>query len=151
LILLTGWDGAVAQWVGERLGIEDFGQYKAIGVVDDQTLIAGVVYNNLRHPNIEMTIASESPRWCSRRILFGLFAYPFNQLRCQRVTAVTERKNQPTRAFLYRLGFREEGQMRRAFPSGEDAVIHGMLREECRWLEESRQNVQRRNKRASRA
>ena len=143
--LLVGWDKAVARWVGERLGLEDFGQYTAIGIVDDQSIIGGAVFNNYRHPNIEVTFATSTPRWCSRSILRGIFAYPFLQLKCSRLTAVTEAKNQSVRTFLLHLGFREEGQMRRAFPNGEDAVIHGMLREECRWLEESRQNVQRRN------
>ncbi len=147
--LIRGWDAAVARWVGDRLDIKEFGPfYRAVGIANDCELIGGVVYNNYRHPNIEMTIATATPRWCSRSILRILFWYPFNTFDCRRVTAVTESTNQPARAFLCRLGFHEEGTMRRAFPSGADAAIYGMLREECRWLgEEAQQHVQRRRER----
>ena len=131
---MVGRDKAVAAWVAIKLAIEDFGPYTAIGVIDGEWLIAGVVYNNYREANIEMTIASISPRWCASRILRGLFWYPFGQIGCHRVTAVTEHTNQPVREFIRRLGFIEEGVMRRSYLNGNDAVIHGMLREECRWI-----------------
>lgn len=134
IALLVGYDRDVARWVGERLGIASFDPCTAIGVCNEDGLIAGVVYNGYREVNIEMTIASSSPRWCMRGILAGLFWYPFEQLGLARVTAIAERSNQPVRAFLGRLGFREEGVMRRAFRNGNDAVIYGMLREECRWI-----------------
>ncbi len=133
--LIWGHDAAVAEWVGARLDIADFGLCVALGVVDRQgSLIGGCIFNNYRHPNIEATIATTSPRWCSRGVLSGIFAYPFRQLRCTRVTAITEVMNQPARAFLCRLGFQEEGTLRKAFPGGIDAVVHGMLTEECRWI-----------------
>jgi RimJ/RimL family protein N-acetyltransferase len=62
-----------------------------------------------------------------------IFGYPFNQVGCRRLTATTEAKNQPVRAFLCHLGFREEGVIRQGFPT-DDAVVYGMLRDECRWL-----------------
>lgn len=136
--LIIGWDAAVARWVGEHLGIHDFGPCTAIGIIDGKgELIGGVVYNNYRHPNIEATIASTTPRWCQRQIMAAIFAYPFRQLGCARITAVTEHTNRRARAFLRRVGFREEGVMRRGFCAA-DAVIHGMLADECRWLDDKR-------------
>lgn len=133
--VLAGHDAAVARWVGERVHIADFGHCVAIGfVADPDQMLGGCVFNNYRHPNIEATIATASPRWCTARILRAIFSYPFCQLGCTRLTAITEVMNQPARAFLYRLGFREEGTLRKAFPGGIDAVIYGMLAEECRWI-----------------
>jgi RimJ/RimL family protein N-acetyltransferase len=131
----VGYDEAVARWVGEQVRIADFGPYTAIGFINAaEELLGGVVYSNYRHPNIEATIATVSPKWCSRRVLSAIFSYPFFQLRCTRLTAVTEIMNQPARAFLCRLGFQEEGVLRKAFPGGIDAVVYGLLAEECRWL-----------------
>lgn len=133
---IAGHDREIARWVGDRLGIDDFSPFcGALGIIDDHGIIAGVVFNNYRHPNIEATIASTTPRWCTSRVLRGIFSYPFWQLKCSRVTAVTSVKNQPTQAFLCRIGFQQEGVMRRAFRNDEDAVIFGMLAEECRWLQ----------------
>ena len=135
---LFGHDQAVAKWVGERLGIVDFGLCTAIGFMHDELgMIAGVVFNNWHAPSdpglMEATIESTSPRWCNRDTLGVIFGYVFNQVGCRRLTATTEAKNQPARAFLCHLGFREEGVMRQGFPT-DDAVIYGMCRDECRWL-----------------
>jgi len=134
LRLIIGFDDAVSRWVGDQLGIDDFGQCVAVGIADDKKLIAGAVYNNYRHPNIEITFASITPRWCSRGVMQAIFGYPFNQVNCTRLTAVTQNTNQPVAAFLCHLGFVKEGVMRRAFRTGEDAAIFGLLKEECRWL-----------------
>jgi RimJ/RimL family protein N-acetyltransferase len=143
--ILVGWDRAVAEWVRERLTdptIEDWGKCTAIGIVLENELIAGVVFNNFRWPSIEASIASSTPRWCSRRNLAAIFAYPFRQLDCRRLGAMTGVTNQPTRAFLCRLGFREEGICRQFLPpsaanSAGDAAIYGMTPAECRWLSPS--------------
>ncbi len=132
--LIIGQDAVISRWVGDRVGIASFGHCTAIGIAGTAGLIAGVVYNNYREGvGLEATIASTSPRWCNRATLAAIFGYPFDQVGCRRLTAITERKNQPVRAFLCRIGFREEGLLRHGFPS-DDAVVYGMLREECRWL-----------------
>jgi RimJ/RimL family protein N-acetyltransferase len=134
---LYGQDAAVARWVGNQVGITDFGLCTAIGFMRDDELIAGVVFNNWHYPSdpglMEATIASTTPRWCNRATLGVIFGYPFNQVGCRRLTATTEAKNQPVRAFLCHLGFREEGVIRQGFPT-DDAVVYGMLRDECRWM-----------------
>lgn len=133
--VLLDLDEAVAKWVAERLDIEDFGYCRTMALVaDDGEMLGGVIFNNWRHTNIEMTIATVSPRWCKRSVLATIFSYPFFQLKCKRVTAITEVMNQPVRAFLCRLGFQEEGTLRKWFLDGADGVIYGMLAEECRWI-----------------
>jgi RimJ/RimL family protein N-acetyltransferase len=132
--LLVGYDVEIADWVGKRLDITNFGPCTTLGIADEDGLIAGIVFNNYRSAiGMEASIASTSPRWCSRGTLAAIFGYVFDQVGCRRLTATTEAKNQPVRAFLCHLGFREEGLLRHGFPQ-DDAVIFGMIREECRWL-----------------
>ena len=134
-MILVGWDIAVAEWVRQRVyHVETWGPFTAIGVVRGSDLIAGIVYNNFRWPTMEASIASTDASWCSRRNLAAIFAYPFRQCECTRLGATTEATNQPVRAFLGRLGFREEGLLKSALPDRADAVIFGMTPEECRWL-----------------
>lgn len=140
-ILVYGRDGDVADWVAahwpETIA---FPSCRAIGIAEPTgpgtaRLIAGVVYTNLGYDgaNIDMSIASITPRWCTRTVLGALFAYPFEMLKVRRVTALTHRKAKDVRDFLKRLGFREEGIARHGF-ARDDAVVHGMLRSECRWI-----------------
>lgn len=134
--LLLGYDREIAEWVRGQLDMSGgFGDCSAIGIVKDDKLVAGVVYYNHRPPGIEMAIASTTPKWCTRKILFHLFDYPFNQLGVRRITALVDSTNQPVRAFDERLGFVHEGTLRQGHPN-DDAEIYGMLKSECRWINE---------------
>jgi len=141
LRLIYGIDRAVLVWIADHLPTisRDFADtYHAIGVALDGEMIAGVLYSRFTGTNIEMTIASTDARWCSRSTLYYLFAYPFLQLGCRRVTAVTAASARETRVFLERLGFRFEGALREALPEGETAFIFGLLASECRWTRHRR-------------
>jgi RimJ/RimL family protein N-acetyltransferase len=92
------------------------------------------IYNNYRPPNIEITFVTSSPRWASKEAIRAMLRYPFVQLGCARLTAVTPAQNRPARAFLARLGFRQEGVHPDALPGG-DAVSYGLLaRDAARWI-----------------
>ena len=125
----------IAKWVGERLDGARFEPCTAIGVVRHGHLIAGIVYSNYRDGNVEISMVAESPLWASRQNFGALLGYPFYQLGCRRVTCLVKATNQPVRAFLCRLGFREEGIIRQGF-AHDDAAILGMLKSECKWLKE---------------
>src|SRR6185437_8300979 len=139
-MLIYGRDREIARWVGDQVGIKDFGPCAAIGVARGDKIIAGAVFNRYAHPNIEATIATISPRWATPDVLRAFLRYPFDQLGCKRITAVTEITNQPARAFLCRLGFRQEGIHPDAFTHG-DGVSYGLLRKDAvRWLAEDKSN-----------
>ena len=134
VVLMQDETGFVTDWLGHKMGILTFGPHVALAVVGDDVK-AGIIFNNFVWPSIEASILSISPKWCNKRILREIFSYPFEQLGCRRVTATTSTKNQPAMAFLKRLGFELEGIARQARPDG-DAAVFGMIREECRWLNE---------------
>lgn len=132
-MLLIEADALVAPWVGQRVGVDDFGPCKTIGVARNGDLVAGAVFNNYRHPNIEVTFAADSPRWASRQNIACILRYPFVQLGCLRLTAFTKAKNERARTFLTGLGFEQEGYHPYGFPD-DDAVSYGILRDKCRWI-----------------
>lgn len=141
-MLLFWCDRELKRWAGDRLGIADFGPCATIGVAHKGAIVAVAVYNNFRPPNIEVSFVTASPRWASRGAIRAIFRYPFVQLKCKRITAVTDATNQPARAFLSRLGFREEGYHPDALALGPvcqsgDAVTYGLLAADAaRWIEE---------------
>lgn len=132
-----GQDQAVANWVQQRLaGIHNgFGQYSAIGIEEGGTLIAGVVYHDYRRFSIQISMASETPRWCNRRTLYVLLGYPFNQCMVERITACTSKNNKPLRSLVTRLGFKLEGMIRRGFDGVQDLLVYGLLKKEAaKWI-----------------
>lgn len=132
--VLFGADEMVGDFVKAR--VEDFEprNYTALGVIRNGALVAGVIYHNFRKTDLEVVIAASSPNWCFPATMRTLFAYPFGQLRVQRMTALVGRKNKPSRKLVLGLGFKEEGCCRKAFFNGEDAMIYGLLRNECKFL-----------------
>lgn len=141
--LVIGRDAMVADWVGHQISHvgsgEAFGPCSAIGVeAEGGEPLGGVVFSNWQPAcrSIEVSFASSSPRWLTRPIIRTIMAYPFGQLGCQRVTAVTPRRNKPARRFVEVFGFKREGLVRKGF-GDDDAVISGLLKREwdaSRWM-----------------
>jgi RimJ/RimL family protein N-acetyltransferase len=133
---LYGRDKEVIKFVGERVDENDFGSAIGIGQYKDGKIIAGVVYNLYNGPSICMHVAAEpGTRWLTRDFLFRVFAYPFIQLGCNRVTGLVRTDNMEARRFDEHLGFKQEGVIRKGASDGTDMILYGMLMEECRWLE----------------
>lgn len=138
MLMVYGEDAFVANWVGERIDHmdsgADFGLCAAIGVMgSNERLIGGVVFNNWipKTRNIEVSFASESPKWLTRNIICALLSYPYDQLKVQRLTAITPKRSASARRFLDSFGFKREGVVRRGF-GDDDAIISGLLEKEWR-------------------
>lgn len=141
-VTISGADQAVAAWVASRLGLgaEGFGHCRATGVLYGESLIAGVVYHRAHHHaetglwTLEASIAADSPRFATRKVLRDLFAYPFETLQAARLAVQLAKDNRRGRDFVVRLGFVYEGKGRKAWDGVRDAVVYSMLPNECRWL-----------------
>lgn len=114
--------------------IKDYGHFTPIAVLKDSEPVAVVIYNNYHGHDISMTIASSTPRWVTKGVLRGLFAYPFNQIGCARVTACTRKANKSARTLLEKAGFTLEGNQRLGYLGQQDMLYYGMLKKECKWL-----------------
>ena len=130
----------VLRWTAEKLEnkIEYYLPCSVMGIMMGNELIAGLIYNDYKEypmgSKIEISIATISPRWATRRTLREIFSYPFVQLQVDRLQAITARTNHNTRKLLKRLGFKHEGVMRRSYNGHEDAFVYSMLPDEARWI-----------------
>ena len=131
--LIFGADEYLKTWVSKQIGIDGFGPSVAIGVQRDGEIIAAAVYHDLRKGQIEASIASTSLRWASRSVLHALFAYPFKQVGATRLLVQCSEANEKTMKIVKQLGFTEEGRLRQLY-APHDAVLWGMLKEECQWI-----------------
>lgn len=133
--ILYGADEQVKEFVRQRIpGTSRFDDAVALGVVRNGVLIAGCVFTRFMGHDIEVSTAADDARWATRRNLDHLFGYPFRQLDCVRMTAVTSEANVRTRKFLQGIGFKEEGRARKGWDGQLDAIIFGILKDECRFL-----------------
>lgn len=134
--LLYNEDERVRRFVNALNGrATDFGPSQAIGVMLDGDLVAGIVYNQFRGYDLSMHVSASSPKWCSRKIVGTLLAYPFVGLGCVRVTATIAASNDRARKLLRQLGFHVEGLHTLAWEGREDALSFGMTRADAaRWV-----------------
>lgn len=100
---------------------------------DDGELLAVVAYYGFSEGNCEFSVATFGKCNFSRSVLRELFAWPFQQLRLRRVTAVSSFRNPRAINQLERLGFVREGIARNWFPDAHGMIL-GMTQEECKWL-----------------
>lgn len=139
-------NGRMGEWVMGQFGKKAVAPYRALGMIDDEgTLRGGVVLNGFNGSNVDITAYLLEP--ISREGLTFMFAYIFEQLGCQRITARTRRGNPKVKAnplahfhgngrgaILLRMGFRFECVAKRWYGAGEenDALVFSMLRDD--WL-----------------
>ncbi len=127
----------IATWVFSKIPMATLGDspYTAIGLFDRRGYItAGTVYCNYTERDVYMHHAQLNPRSLTLHYLREAFRYPFDQLRVHRVTATVAEGNAASLRFVRHLGFVDEGRVREYFENGDDAIILGMLRSECRLL-----------------
>lgn len=115
------------------------GQYQAFAFLSDtQEFVGGAVVSNFRQGeyanDCEISCAAETSMAFRPHVCAAVFAYIFVQLKCGRCTAITTKKNRRTRAFLEALGFVLEGCVRRGYDGKRDALVYGLLAEDCRFL-----------------
>jgi RimJ/RimL family protein N-acetyltransferase len=141
--VLFGADDYVAEFVRQRipqLRGGAFGPFTALGIWRHNRLIGGVVYHHYIGFDIQVSIAFDRADWALPSTLRTLFYYPFVEIGCVRMTAITARNNKRSRRLLEGdgkrrgLGFKLEGIGRKAFDGVQDAACYSLLRDECRFL-----------------
>jgi RimJ/RimL family protein N-acetyltransferase len=127
----------VARWIMEVIGTPYYG-YRTAGLVRDGEIIAGILCDRFGIRECQMHIATkEGSHWATRDNCAIAFGYVFNYLRRERVTVETPVSNTRMVRVNDHLGFMREGVKRCVTADGGDAIIFGMLKDECRWLKES--------------
>jgi Acetyltransferases, including N-acetylases of ribosomal proteins len=126
----------VGKYICSKIGMELVeGTYQALMVLNSKNdFVAGVVVANFRSAGCEISCASETSAAWRPQVMRAVFSYIFDQLGCVRVTAITTKSNKRAREFLERLGFVLEGNLRRGYDGRRDALLYGLLRDECRFL-----------------
>lgn len=98
-------------------------------------VIAAVGFTEFRYDSVEMLCAARPGEpWLHRGLIRESFRYAFITAGKPRVWSRVKKTNKAALALNDGLGFVREGIQRQHFGS-DDAVLFGMLRSECRWLQ----------------
>lgn len=137
VLLLYGQDDACKRWAAQGLGYDDLrwpDDTVAIGIERDGTLCGAALYNRFGEDECQGHFVSDrNMNWATRATLAAIFSYPFIQCGLQRITVAIKERNVPALIAAIKLGFGFEGRTRRHW-SGEDEIVFGMQRADCRWI-----------------
>lgn len=124
---------AVGSWVAEEAGGAWTHLCQAIGWEVDGQMVCGILYDGFTGSSIAMHSRCDNPRKVSRKWLFAIFDYPFNQLAVKRVTGLVSTANLKAQETNERLGWKRETVLKDYFLDG-DGIVYVMRAEDCRWL-----------------
>ena len=99
-----------------------------IAVERNKKLAAVTAWDNWTGMDVEVCIAAIDPRWATRQTIRTLMAYPFLQLKCQRITARIYKSNKRSRRFVEGIGFKHEGTHRHAGKNLETILSFGFTK-----------------------
>lgn len=118
----------IADWVGERCGVEFYTVDSAIGIANDVgEMVGGYVFTGHDRNGIELSLAGRAVvyrgGWCA------VIDYVFRQIGCVRLQSHTKRSNKPVLRMLADkktgLGWRFEGVARRYY-GNEDGMVYSL-------------------------
>lgn len=133
--LIFGRDEAVAAWVGRQMPEQvTFGPCKAIAIAAGNRPLGGVVYSDYHptHGTVQMSIATVSPMWAQRGVIYALLSVPFDQYGCFKVWAVTALDNLRAKRLLERIGMKSEATLRHQYGRGRHGKFYSMTAPEFR-------------------
>jgi len=128
----------VGKYLKDRLDIDlEPGRFEAIIVVNDKgDTVAAIAFQNYlpKCRSVELSVVSETGVAWRPHVCRAIANYVFVQMGCIRATCATTKKNYKARNFLTHLGFELEGRLKRGYDGTNDALIYGLLAENCRFL-----------------
>lgn len=129
--------GQMVQWA-ETISMNHYrDDAKAIGIEDETGYRGVVIFDSHTTTGCWVHVVSDgSRRWITRELIVHSFAYPFIQCGYPRINAFVSVNNPQAVKFNEDFGWTREGVLREAGEAGEDLIVFGMLRRECRWLPE---------------
>jgi RimJ/RimL family protein N-acetyltransferase len=123
---------SVGHWVAEKLGSGYFAaRSNAIGLMKDNKLIAGVIYENWNRRSIMCHIVVEGR--LTRLYVGAIFNYAFNVCNVEKIIVPVESHNLKSIKLIENMGFTEEGRIKDSQPNG-DIILYTMIKGDCRFL-----------------
>lgn len=105
---------------------------RAIGYEVGGVLKGGVVYTNFSPGNVFASIALDAP--FTRKFLYAIFWNPFVAWKVRHITSTIEESNVKSIELCSHLGFVPRGRLPESAVNGEDIIIMGLLKKDCRFI-----------------
>lgn len=126
-------------FINSRVGIPWSSDFRAIGVVKSDCLLAVVAYNGFTGRACFMHSAIDDPSVIDRTFVRAIFEYPFVECKLDTLLALVSSENTQAMDIDLRVGFKEINRLSGAGVDGNDLVLLSMTRNECKWLKHGKE------------
>lgn len=130
----------LCQYLEDKIGIAfKPSEVQGFAIMSDKDeFVAGVIVSNVRYSagkaiDCEISCATESSVAWRPEVCKAVFGYIFDQIGAVRCTSIVRKNNTKSRKFLEALNFQLEGNVRKGYDGQKDALIYGLLAEECQF------------------
>lgn len=120
-------------FINKRVGIPWSSDFRAIGAVRNDCLLAVVAYNGMSKRSCFMHSAIDDPSVIDRTFVRAIFEYPFVVLGMNSLFAHVDSVNTRALDIDKRVGFREVNRFPDAGAEGDLILLH-MRKEDCKWI-----------------
>ena len=122
----------VGHWVSDKLRtVYSPENSAAIGLVKDDKIVAGVIYENWNRRSVVTHIAIEGR--LTRSFLYAIFHYPFVTCGVNKIISAVNDTNTKSVLMVTNMGFIAEGRLKDCSPDG-DIILYTMQKSDCRFL-----------------
>jgi hypothetical protein len=123
-------------WLNARIGTPWSSDFRALGLVKNDCLVAVIGYNGFMGRACFMHSAIDDPSAIDRTFTRAVFEYPFIQCGLNTVLAPVPADNAKALKLDYAVGFKPFTTLENADAEGKDLLLLRMRKEECRWIKE---------------
>lgn len=122
---------AIGLWVAEQMHGSYFPQASvAIGLMRDEVIVAGVIYE---HYNGRSIVCHMAALHLTPKYLASIFDYPFKVANVEKIIAPIPSSNEASIKLVKHMGFTDEARIANAHPDG-DILLYTLTRQNCRFL-----------------
>lgn len=122
----------VGPWMARHLKmVWTYENSETIGFVNRGEIVAGVWYEDTNSKSVMAHIVVKG--WISRKFLWMIFDYPFNQLRVEKIICPVPENNERSISLAKKMGFVEECRLKKITSHG-DLIFFTLTRNNCRFL-----------------
>ena len=126
----------IAHWAAHQNQLSKiWDDAEGYGFLVDGRMAGGVIFTGYTGRDIQAHIAIRDSSWCQRQYLRFISEYPFKRKNVIRVSAICREGNEKAVKLAGQWGFKREGCLRQYFADNENALVWGMLKDECNFLE----------------
>ena len=105
-----------------------------LGVMHDDQFAGCIAFSHFTGPDARISLCIRDKYAFSRASVEAVMSYAFDYLKLRRLTAMIKISNRRARKLAEQIGFKMEGKHRKVTLDGCDALLYGLLKEECRYV-----------------